>query len=181
MSSQPGATPAEDTDINQTEGAQKQQEVNVQEEAKTEANEPTTTPVEPDGENNDDDDDGDKKMEATTEKDGETDTTETREEDSAEEDDDSTDAVGKEEAARQDRDMMDDIDSSDDDNPASKETAIICVEESPEQKPAKVTSMFQKILSLGATAGQVVVKVGSGEANNSTGKNMLTIHHVLKD
>lgn len=70
-------------------------------------------------------------------------------------DDDSVEAVGKEEAAEQDRDMMDENDEQD----ATKEDdAILEVDAS---QPTKVTTMFQKILSLGAQGGQVILNVGA--------------------
>lgn len=60
-------------------------------------------------------------------------------------DDDSNEAVGKEEAAEQDRDMM----GGDGDGE----------EEVDASTGRKVTTMFQKILSLGGQSGQVVVNV----------------------
>mmetsp|Transcript_113467 Transcript_113467/g.169738 ORF Transcript_113467/g.169738 Transcript_113467/m.169738 type:complete len:526 (-) Transcript_113467:28-1605(-) len=81
--------------------------------------------------------------------------TEEREADADDEkDDDSTEAAGKEEAAEQDRDMMDDGEKSESIEPVDPSNA------------GKVTSMFQKILSLGggSTSGQVVVKVDEDDA-----------------
>jgi hypothetical protein len=63
-------------------------------------------------------------------------------------DDDSVEAVGKEEAAVQDRDMMDEQDT------AKEEDGIIEVDAS---NSTKVTTMFQKILSLGTQGGQVIL------------------------
>jgi hypothetical protein len=69
-------------------------------------------------------------------------------------DDDSTEAVGKEEAAERDQDMMDENDDIDDAN------AVI---ELDNKKKTKVTTMFQKILSLGSHSGQIVLKVNPEE------------------
>jgi hypothetical protein len=68
-------------------------------------------------------------------------------------DDDSEEAVGKEEALELDRDMMDDDkkDSPKQDGPDSLNGG----------NARKVTKMFQKILSLGGGAGQIVVDTGS--------------------
>ncbi|KAG7359177.1 protein phosphatase 2C [Nitzschia inconspicua] len=66
------------------------------------------------------------------------------------EDDDSTEAIGKEEASRIDQDMMDE-----DDTPSKQATSGVG------SNPRKVATMFQKILSLGGGAGQVVVEVDS--------------------
>jgi hypothetical protein len=65
-------------------------------------------------------------------------------------DDDSHEAVGKEEAAELDQDMMDS-------EPDSSINEVV-VEVDPSE-PAKVTTMFQKILALGSASGQVVVKL----------------------
>jgi hypothetical protein len=73
-------------------------------------------------------------------------------------DDDSNEAVGKEEAAEQDRDMMNDNEN--------EET----MEEVDVSNTQKVTTMFQKILSLGGQAGQVVMKVGAEGKEESEGK-----------
>jgi hypothetical protein len=77
-----------------------------------------------------------------------------------ENDDDSIEAVGKEEAAEQDQDMMDEGDNSETIEPVDPSNAD------------RVTSMFQKILSLGGTAasGQVVVKIDEDEASGQAGK-----------
>jgi hypothetical protein len=64
-------------------------------------------------------------------------------------DDDSKEAVGKQEAAEQDRDMMDD------------EAEAPENEELVETTNSKVSTMFQKIMSLGSQAGQVVMSVGA--------------------
>ena len=80
-------------------------------------------------------------------------------------DDDSDEAVGKEEAAELDRDMMDDADSAKDSNDEGQESG----ESEDASNNSKVTSMFQKFLSLGTNqslsvgtnqSGQIVVKVG---------------------
>lgn len=72
-------------------------------------------------------------------------------------DDDSTEAVGKEEAAERDQDMMDENDAVDDDA-----NAIVEIDT---KRKTKVTTMFQKILSLGSHSGQIVVKVNPEEGS----------------
>lgn len=72
-------------------------------------------------------------------------------------DDDSNEAVGKEEAAEQDRDMMDENDDNDEE-----------IIEVTTQKSTKVTSMFQKIMSLGSQGGQVIMKVGPNDEEKAT-------------
>ena len=69
-------------------------------------------------------------------------------------DDDSTEAVGKEEAAERDQDMMDENDAHDDTG------EVIDIDSN---RKTKVTTMFQKILSLGTHSGQIVVKVNPEE------------------
>jgi hypothetical protein len=81
-------------------------------------------------------------------------------------DSDSNEAVGKEEAADQDRDMMDDNDEE------GTKTASPTLEVADPSKPTKVTAMFQKILSLGTQAGQVVVKLGGDDAEDSEAKEI---------
>jgi hypothetical protein len=66
-------------------------------------------------------------------------------------DDDSIEPVGKEEASKFDQDMMMDDDEEDEKQEPAQETDV---------KSRIVTTMFQKILSLGG-AGHVVVDVGS--------------------
>jgi hypothetical protein len=76
-------------------------------------------------------------------------------------DDDSTEAVGKEEASTLDQDMMDDDDAE-----------LNKANDPPDGNPRKVTTMFQKILSLGGGAGQVVVDVGSNIQPAQPGQNL---------
>ena len=79
-------------------------------------------------------------------------------------DDDSNEAVGKEEASELDRDMMDDEDNENE----SKEQGGASGDSQAVANNSKVSSMFQKILSLGTNqSGQIVVKVG--DANSTEG------------
>ena len=71
-------------------------------------------------------------------------------------DDDSNEAVGKEEAAELDQDMID-ADQNDDE---------VVVEVDPSE-PTTVSSMFQKILALGSSSGQLVVKVDDSHRGSS--------------
>jgi len=81
-------------------------------------------------------------------------------------DDDSTEAVGKEEAAEQDRDMMDGDDDNNNNSDSPKENDTVGEEEN--SNTGKVTTMFQKILSLGgAPSGQVVVNISGGSGQQS--------------
>jgi hypothetical protein len=66
-------------------------------------------------------------------------------------DDDSTEPVGKDEASKLDQDLMMDDDEEDEKQETAQEAEV---------KSTTVTTMFQKILSLGG-AGHVVVDVGS--------------------
>lgn len=75
-------------------------------------------------------------------------------------DDDSTEAVGKDEASKLDQDMMEE-----DSPPAQSSLAT-------DANPRKVTAMFQKILSLGGGAGQVVVDVGDELRVGRLGQNI---------
>lgn len=78
--------------------------------------------------------------------------------DDDDDDDDSNEAVGKEEAAKEDQDMMDIEDDK------SDEQVSWTVDPS---EPAKVTSMFQKILALGSSSGQIVVKVNDSDGSGN--------------
>jgi Protein phosphatase 2C len=91
-------------------------------------------------------------------------------------DDDSEQAVGLEEAAEQDRDtMMDDDDDNDDDNndDEANSSGVIVEELDVSEGPnstkteEKVTTMFQKILALGTTSGQIVVSSGNDDDSKS--------------
>lgn len=116
--------------------------------------------------------DGDKVEEEEAQADGipadlET-TSDDKQSDDSTADDDSDQAVGLEEAAEQDRDLMDDDDASSDDETPNNEKSSMDREDIVEEldassdsgspnKTEKVTTMFQKILSLGTPKGQVVV------------------------
>ncbi|KAL3909919.1 MAG: hypothetical protein SGARI_002366, partial [Bacillariaceae sp.] len=86
-------------------------------------------------------------------------------------DDDSDEAVGKDEALELDRNMEDN--DGNDDNASSEHAneSVNHPEGDGDQNATKVSTMFQKILSLGGGAGQVVVDVGSGDGLSSSSEN----------
>ena len=81
----------------------------------------------------------------------------------SDDDDDSNEAVGKEEATELDQDMMD----------VGQHDEEVMVEVDPAE-PTTVTTMFQKILALGSSSGQLAVKVDDLNRGTSQGSTTAT-------